>query len=117
MERGFLTHHIRNLLIEHHLLSATELVDLLDKQGHSYNKTSVYRALTRMIDEGELCRQHLASNQVSYELRDSHDHLVCEKCGKVVAISSIYTPPKKLSKFKVAHHHLTLYGECHDCKK
>ena len=69
-----------------------------------------------MIAEDELCRQRLVDHQVWYEIRHDDIHLVCEHCDKVQSEENSVTIPDKINDFQVAHHHITLYGKCHECQ-
>ena len=64
MTRGELNAQIKQLLRERHLLTAMDIVSLLEERGLVYNKTSVYRALERMLADGDICRQALGENQI-----------------------------------------------------
>lgn len=108
---------IIQLLERQHLLSVSGVLQALKKQGKSYNKTSVYRALDQLLAEGMVCRHHTSETEASYELREHHHaHLVCESCGSVETGPCQYTQPKRLKNFSVRHHHLTLFGICRQCK-
>lgn len=107
---------ILNLLQKNHLLSAVEIYTLLQKNGIKMNKTTVYRALEKLLKEGEICRHSLGENTILYEIRTHHHaHAVCEKCGKV---QSIDTDPKTtalIENFTVTHEHKTVFGVCSSC--
>lgn len=109
---------IIQLLEKQHLLSVSEVLQALKKEGKTYNKTSVYRALDQLLAEEVVCRHHFSESEASYELREHHHaHLVCESCGSVEAGPCQYTQPKRLKNFSVSHHHLTLFGTCMKCQK
>src|SRR6185369_631777 len=75
---------IRELLAAHHVLSAVTIVQLLQTAGMNVNKTTVYRALDKMLADKEVCRHSLESDTLLYELREHHhDHVVCEVCGNI----------------------------------
>lgn len=104
------------LLAEHHLLTGPELIDTLNISGNTYNKTSVYRVLEKLLTEEKICKLNFGGNEISYELRDSHhDHVVCTSCGKVVAVEcqNISMPD---NDFLIDHHHLTFFGHCPKCQ-
>lgn len=108
---------IRQLLEKEHLLSAPDLLTSLEKNGHTYNKTSVYRALEQLLDEEIICRHHFSNSQASYELRDHHHtHLVCTKCGEIQAEECGYINPQTKGSFLVNHCHTTLFGLCQKCQ-
>ena len=112
-----LDEQIVQLLGEHHLLTAPDLQVKLETFGKRYNKTSVYRALERLLEKDQVCRLSFSSNEILYELRDSHhDHLVCERCGRVQTTHCMVSIPDT-DTFKATHHHLTVFGICDQCEK
>lgn len=109
---------ILNLLKVNHLISTKEILEQLEQQGKSYNKTSVYRSLETLVESGDVCRHYFNDGEALYELKaDHHVHLVCPCCGKVTAAECDYQQPDEINGFKVDHHHLTLMGECAQCRK
>jgi Fur family transcriptional regulator, ferric uptake regulator len=106
-----------SLLERNHLLAAPDMLVHLQEAGHRYNKTSLYRALDRMLEENQLCKHSFGSNQIYYELRDHHhDHLVCTTCGKVEATHSLLSPTLTIKSFTVDHTHVTVFGTCAQCQ-
>lgn len=109
---------IVTLLEKNHLLSAPQLVDLLHAQGMMVNKTSVYRTLTQFMKDDVVCQQSLGSDEFVYELQKKHhDHIRCKNCGRVEEMPCIVAEPESVKGFTIDHHHLTLYGTCHECEK
>jgi Fe2+ or Zn2+ uptake regulation protein len=105
------------LLQNKHLLNVAQILEELETQGRSYNKTSVYRALDQLLEENLICKHFFTEAQAAYELREHHHaHLICEKCGKIITAECLYHQPEKVGNFKVNHHHLTLIGICDDCQ-
>lgn len=108
---------IVTLLSRHHGLSASSLLDQLLLENHRVNKTTVYRALEKLLSDGVVCRQIFTDDTIVYELRtDHHDHTVCEICGKIGAIPCVVPSPSSQQGMTITHHHLTLYGVCEECK-
>jgi len=108
---------IQDLLAEHHLLTAPQLVEFLDQKGQKVNKTSVYRALDKLLAANLVCKLNLLGNELHYELQtEHHDHLVCLNCGKVIA-TECQLQFQAPANFKVDHHHLTVFGWCEECQK
>lgn len=103
----------------HHLLSVTELLALLPAEaGKQYNKTSVYRALEKLEEQGVICQHTFASGETKFELRqEHHDHLVCSHCGKVQTARLDQEVPSMINEFKTDHYHLTVFGLCEACQK
>src|SRR5689334_10772720 len=108
---------ILELLKEHHLLSATQLIEKLHQKDMNVNKTSVYRNLESFLEDNLICRQTF-QDEFLYELQDQHhDHLYCNSCKKVSEIPCQIEVPTKIAGYSVEHHHLTLYGICPVCQK
>jgi Fe2+ or Zn2+ uptake regulation protein len=103
----------------HHLLSVSELLTLLPlEEGKKYNKTSVYRALEKLEEQGVICQHTFASGETKYELRQAHhDHLVCGHCGRVLAANCDVTIASSIDGFQTDHYHLTVFGLCADCQE
>ena len=117
MSERNLKERILKLLQKHHLLSAAEIVQLLEKNGSSFNKTSVYRALDQLLEIELICRHHLQKDQAMYELRESHhSHLVCQTCGKIAMTECTVDQPSKVAGFTINHHHTTFFGQCDSCR-
>lgn len=108
---------IITLLQQHHLLSSKDILTQLAKTGKKYNKTSVYRSLDQLIEDGQVCKLHLAEKEAVFELKEHHHvHLLCAQCGKIESADCTYQQPSELKGFKVDHHHVTLIGRCRECQ-
>jgi len=118
MSQPTLSDAIQDLLKKQHLLSANQMLEYFEKKGRSYNKTSVYRALDQLLADETICRYDFSDSEAQYELRDHHhDHIVCEKCGKIEVVNCQFTQPENLAGYQISHHHLSLMGLCEDCQK
>lgn len=102
----------------HHLLSVTELLELVEAEhGKSYNKTSMYRALEKLEEQGLICQHVFTSGESKYELRrQHHDHLVCTRCGVVQSATLDLKIPENIDGFATDHHHVTIFGLCSACQ-
>lgn len=104
---------IVTLLEKEHLLSAPQIFAKLNKLGIVLNKTTVYRAIDKLLADGTVCRQVFGTSVPTYELRDDHhDHFICERCGRVEKIECNHRISARSASFKVNHHHETLIGSC-----
>ncbi len=108
---------IQSLLEQHHLLTAGQIIELLQQKGTSYNKTSVYRMLEQLLSDSVLCRHFLTGKEAEYELRSHHHaHLVCNRCGTVSESECMMPEIPVVADFEVDHHHVTLVGTCGQCR-
>ena len=109
---------ITELLEKHHVLSATAIGEKLSELGHTFNKTSIYRALEKLQSKHAVCQHNFTNNTIVYELADAHhDHLVCTRCGSVAATDCQISDVKLIDSFTVDHHHATWFGTCQNCQK
>ena len=107
---------IIKLLEGTHLLSATQIIEYLRKAGGDFNKTSVYRALEKLQERGEVCKETFGDSEALYEVRgEHHDHAVCTSCEKIIKVPCPEHSEKKVHNFNVDHCHVTLYGLCNSC--
>ena len=104
-------------------LGAEEVHRLLLRQGDDIGLATVYRILAQFDEVGALSRQVFDGSKSVYEINDGkhHDHLVCLKCGRVKEFGDplIETRQQEIAAsngYRLAEHHLTLYGYCPDCE-
>lgn len=111
-----LRQQILDILRQKHMVSAMDLLKEIQKAGLDVNKTTVYRGIEFLLEEGLICQHQFDPKEAVYELRDHHhDHLICNTCGRVQESACVVHPPEEISGFTVDHHHLTLYGVCAKC--
>lgn len=103
-------------------LSAQELQKKLQTTGISVNKTTVYRELRFLTNEGYLIEVHLNPKETSYESSGlmHHHHLICETCGKIENVTNCLAEELekdvfKKKGFKIVKHSLEFYGLCIKC--
>ena len=86
------------------------------------SRATLYNTIELLI-ESKLVRKHqFGKNQSQYEkslISGQHDHLICNKCNKVIEfcdprIQNIKDTVENVLNFKVSNHSLNLYGECKD---
>ncbi len=107
-------------------LSAREVREKLKEKGVVVNKTTVYRELKFLNNQGIIKPVQIKRSVVAYEstLLPHHHHLVCKDCGKVSEVSSanIEKSIDKLTKqvkeqgFVINSHNLEFFGVCPSCK-
>jgi Fur family ferric uptake transcriptional regulator len=96
----------------------------IDRRLPEVGRATVYRALDQLESLGLVQKVDLAGEAAGYERVDPegqhHHHLVCERCGRVVAfedegleraIGALTMRPD----FTVSSHEVTLRGECARC--
>ena len=102
-------------------LSIDELHELAAKDITSLGQRTVYRAVRKLEDAGEIVSVPVPGSADRYELASAasthHHHFHCTGCDRYF---DIHGCPGGLSKlvpegFKLQHHDLTLSGLCASC--
>lgn len=108
-------------------LTAEEAYLKLEAQGASIGKTTVYRAMTRLCESGELRRYvpHESGEAARYQLnpcKESHLHIRCTCCG---ALEHLHCDEVEAFRRHLGQHHgfaldegqTVLYGLCEACSR
>lgn len=104
-------------------LKAILAVDLIEQLKDEMNKTTVYRALDRLEDEGIIhsfvgkngLKWYAKCNQCSSEKHnDIHPHFQCTICKKVTCLSIEVNIPK-LKDYTIDSASVFLTGKCSEC--
>ena len=106
-------------------VTAKEIADRLHERGEDVGVASIYRTLD-LLDRLRLARRVDAAEGVArYEpidpSGDHHHHLVCERCGEVVAFEDrdLEQAIERLSHrvdYAIDAHDVTLRGKCPSCR-
>jgi Fur family ferric uptake transcriptional regulator len=106
-------------------VTAKEIGDRLHERGEDVGVASIYRTLD-LLDRLRLARRVDAAEGVArYEPIDPsgehHHHLVCERCGEVVAFEDrdLERAIERLSHrvdYAIHAHDVTLRGKCPSCR-
>jgi Fur family ferric uptake transcriptional regulator len=110
----------KHLLDDNEAKSVVELVDLLkDKM----NKTTVYRILERMQNDG-LVHSFTDNTGLTFYAKchecslhqhhDAHPHFKCKNCGKMECLSITIKIPK-IEEYQIDTTDIMMVGTCQDC--
>jgi len=103
--------------------NAVTVVDLVKEFQDNMNKTTVYRILERLEEEGIIHsftgtdgRKWVAKYNESNTSKqaDIHPHFQCQNCGKSECLE-INVPIPKVPKYKIDSVNFILVGQCEDC--
>jgi Fur family ferric uptake transcriptional regulator len=116
---------ILNLLQQEHAhFTAQEVYTHLKPKLPSVNPSTVYRALERLTNSGEISVSDMGTGAVVYEMVGSppHHHLVCQGCNQVITlehemIQPLFDEVENRFHYKLTTHHLILFGYCQECSK
>ncbi len=105
-------------------IPANQLLNLLEKEGLSPNKTSVYRQLDTLQEYGVIQEVFIEPNQRYFEISSHHHHhFVCGTCHEIQPVHSneLETLFSKLEAeleqrgLFVKKHELAFLGSCSAC--
>ncbi len=105
--------------------TALSTLELVERLHHQMNRSTVYRILERLEDDGilhsftgldGLTWYALYPNEGSLHSHhmNTHPHFQCRDCGKTECLS-ITVPIPKVAKHNVESVSLLLVGRCADC--
>ncbi len=105
-------------------VSVEELYGAVRKQNPRIGYATVYRTMKLLTECGLADERHFRNGEARYEIaeKDHHDHLICERCGKIVEfeedrIEALQEETARRLGFELRGHKMELYGVCLDCRR
>ncbi len=106
-------------------LSIEELYTAVKRVNPRVGYATVYRTLKLLKECGLAAERHFDDGQARYEAVEDaqpHDHIICERCGKIVEFASqeLERLQERIGRFlgfAVSRHRMELYGICADCRE
>ena len=94
----------------------------MKNKKYRVSRATLYNTIELLIDSKLVRKHQFGKNQSQYEkslISGQHDHLICNKCNKVIEfcdprIQNIKDTVENVLNFKISNHSLNLYGECKD---
>jgi Fur family ferric uptake transcriptional regulator len=103
-------------------VSAQELHQKISQSGKRLGLTTVYRALTEMVEQGMADSLSISDGEMRYRIctPEHHHHLICRVCGKTVefdmpGFEELALEVAKANGFTELSHEIELFGVCKDC--
>jgi Fur family ferric uptake transcriptional regulator len=105
--------------------SVEELYAAVKKVNPRVGYATVYRTLKLLKECGLAAERHFDDGQARYEPSqdeaEHHDHIICERCGKIVEFNSeeLERQQERIARFLgfvISRHRMELYGICTDCR-
>ena len=103
-------------------VSAQELHQKISQSGKKLGLTTVYRALTEMVEQGLADSLSISDGEMRYRIctPEHHHHLICRVCGKTVefdlpGFEELAQSVAKQNSFTELSHEIELFGICKDC--
>jgi len=103
-------------------VSAADLADAVHERAPELHRSTVYRTLDVLVEDGLVLRTDLGSDRSYYELAADHHHhhVVCTSCGEIAhvhddAIAAAVACVQAASGYRLARQELTFAGLCPAC--
>lgn len=115
---------IIEILTENNIpMAVSELRSLLSKFNLKIHKTSVYRELSVLKEQGFIQEIQFGEDKKRYEILQAkhHHHIICTSCKKIEDVvleedsDSQYQKIMVQKNFKVLNHSLEFFGLCGSC--
>ncbi len=105
-------------------ISVEELYREVRKVNPRVGYATVYRTVRLLRESGLAAERHFHDGEARFEnveREQHHDHLICERCGRIVefsntAIEELQERVARTLDFVISGHKLELYGICGDCR-
>lgn len=118
---------IEEVFSDHEHFDAEEMVNRLSRRKDSkrVSRSTVYRTLSQLEEAGLLRRVARNNDREIYEHDygyPQHEHLVCERCGKMIEFQSgtLEAALREVCgqhQFQMNGHTLVVRGTCADCNR
>lgn len=100
---------IIDLLKKTHLLTISQIHDALSEADYS----TVFRNVEQLVLDKQIKKVLIDNKSCAYELvSDSHDHFICNGCGKIEAI---HMPHNSIKGHRIED--IIVRGSCNKCFK
>lgn len=117
--------HVCEIIADRHSehLTAAAIYDIVQSDsGADLDRATVYRTLDVLEEAGVIRHGHIGHGPTVYHLAEeaSHQHLVCDTCGRVIAVDDAAVTPvieriEATTGFRVDIEHFALTGTCREC--
>ena len=102
-----------------------EMYAIMKRKKYRVSRATIYNTVELLLDAKLIRKHHFENQMAEYEkcyFSRQHDHLICEKCNKIIEFCEprMYNIKQFISKklkFKIERHSLNLYGICESCQK
>lgn len=103
----------------HDHMTAEQVFESLKKSFPAVSRATVYNNLNKLCEANLIRRVTLEGSADRYDRVKRHDHLVCQKCGKLsdVTLEDLTSPLQKQLGTDFLYYDLKVYYLCDECRK
>lgn len=96
----------------------------MKNKNYRVSRATIYNTMDLLLDSNLVIKHQFEKNIAQFERSfkyKQHDHLVCDKCGKIIEfcdprIQNIQNTIGKLMNFEIKYHSLYFHGTCENCQ-
>ena len=104
---------------------AEELLHFLKGRKHPVSRATLYRTLDHLREAGLVKMHRFGRGHALFEHvygRQHHDHMVCDRCGKVIEfvneeIERLQEEMCRVHGFHSTNHVMQIFGICRECRE
>jgi Fur family transcriptional regulator, ferric uptake regulator len=97
----------------------------MKNKNYRVSRATLYNTIELLLESNLVIKHQFGRNMAQFEKTHNckqHDHLICQKCGRVFEfcdprIQDIQNTAERVADFKVIYHSLYFYGICKDCRE
>jgi Fur family ferric uptake transcriptional regulator len=116
---------LRGVMSREGHFDADELLEHLRRTQRPVSRATLYRTLDHLAEAGLVKRHHFGEGHALFESafgRAHHDHMVCQRCGRVIEfvneqIETLQDEICKLHGFRPLGHVHQIFGICSSCRE
>lgn len=103
----------------HDHMTAEQVFESLKKSFPAVSRATVYNNLNKLCEANLIRRVTLEGSADRYDRVKRHDHLICQKCGKLsdVTLEDLTSPLQKQLGTDFLYYDLKVYYLCDECRK
>ncbi len=100
-------------------LTADQIYTELKKEYPAVSLATVYNNLSKLCDTGLIRKVTLEDSPDRYDRTEKHDHLICQKCGKLsdICLDDLTHQLKTQLGDNFLSYDLKVFYICPDCRK
>lgn len=102
--------------------TAMEVLEQVRARQPQIAYSTVYTALTALVEAGLLMELRIAGHPARYDARtEAHHHALCTRCGRIVEAELALTHEQwrqlaRQTGYRVEDVHIEIYGLCPECQ-
>ena len=97
----------------------------MKNKNYRVSRATLYNTIELLLESNLVIKHQFGRNIAQFEKAHNckqHDHLICQKCGKVFEfcdprVQDIQNTAEKINGFKISYHSLYFYGICNECRE